>query len=257
MVEKANIRKEDYTILDHTRGARPLYQQIIDEMLEGINQSKWIEGSKFPTEEEFCEYYKVSRITVRHAINELVREGFLTRKRGKGTIVKSRIIDNYNKAIGLEERMKELGVDTFNTNIEIKKIVPPIRVCREFVIDENQWVYEIRRIQVVKEDGVVLAGIHNYLNPKLDISLNPKDYSVSLYKYLKEKKGIIVSSAKETIEAIKSNKRINDFLGVEIDVVLKKTRTSYDQNNDIVEFTYSYYPSTAYKYTVEFSLNGK
>lgn len=241
-------------ILDSSKGARPLYQQIIDEILEGINQGKWVEDSKFPTEEELCKYYDVSRITIRNAITELVREGYLIRRRGKGTVVKNKIIDNFNKTIGLEERMKELGVDTFNTNIKIAKVIPPKIVCNEFGIDEIQWVFEIKRLQVVKEDGVVLAGLHNYLNPELDISLNPEEYTDSLYKYLKEKKGTIVSSAKETIEAIKSNKQINDFLGVETDVLLKKTRTSYDQNGKIVEFTYSYYPSTVYKYTVEFSL---
>ncbi len=113
----------------------------------------------------------------------------------------------------------------------------------------------MKRLQVVKEDGVILAGLHNYLNPKLDISLDPNEYTDSFYKYLKEKKGIIVSSVKEIIEAVKSDKQINEFLGIETDVILKKTRTTFDQNGRIVEFTYSYYPSTVYKYTVEFSLN--
>lgn len=65
----------------------PLYQQVMDDVLAKIESGEYESGSKIPSEGELSEQYSVSRITVRRAIEELSRDGYLTKKQGKGTFV--------------------------------------------------------------------------------------------------------------------------------------------------------------------------
>lgn len=65
----------------------PLYRQLKDKILSDISSGKLAEGEKIPTEIELSELYNISRITVRNAVKELVAEGYLVKKQGKGTFV--------------------------------------------------------------------------------------------------------------------------------------------------------------------------
>lgn len=64
-----------------------LYVQIYSILKEKIENGEWPAGTQIPTEDELCKTYDVSKVTVREAIQELVREGYLKRQQGKGTFV--------------------------------------------------------------------------------------------------------------------------------------------------------------------------
>ncbi|MFZ6774400.1 GntR family transcriptional regulator [Undibacterium sp. SXout7W] len=64
-----------------------LYEQIASQLRQEIHSNRYEPSGKLPSEAELCEYYGVSRITVRLAIGKLVEEGSVERKQGKGTYV--------------------------------------------------------------------------------------------------------------------------------------------------------------------------
>jgi DNA-binding GntR family transcriptional regulator len=64
-----------------------LYVQIYSIIREKVESGEWPEGTQIPTEDDLCRTYDVSKVTVREAIQELVREGYLRRQQGKGTFV--------------------------------------------------------------------------------------------------------------------------------------------------------------------------
>ena len=67
--------------------AVPLYYQLKEIIKQQIEEKIFPIGSAIPTEQELQEKYKVSRSTVRQAISELVNEGYLIKKQGRGTFV--------------------------------------------------------------------------------------------------------------------------------------------------------------------------
>ena len=69
------------------KAAIPLYQQVIDIIKNEINSGAYKAGARIPNEFELAERYKVGRVTVRRAIEELVQQGYLTKRQGKGTFV--------------------------------------------------------------------------------------------------------------------------------------------------------------------------
>ncbi len=77
-----------------TDSATPLYLQLKQILWQEILDGRWEDGQKIPTENVLVEQYQVSRVTVRKAVSELVKEGYLTRHPGKGTFVSKIIIQN-------------------------------------------------------------------------------------------------------------------------------------------------------------------
>jgi DNA-binding LacI/PurR family transcriptional regulator len=67
----------------------PLYRQVREYFLEGIHSRRWKDGELLPSENQLAETLQVSRITIRHALDELVKEGLVYRIQGKGTFLSS------------------------------------------------------------------------------------------------------------------------------------------------------------------------
>lgn len=68
------------------KAAIPLYQQVIDIIKNEINSGAYKAGERIPNEFELAESYKVGRVTVRRAIEELVQQGYLTKRQGKARL---------------------------------------------------------------------------------------------------------------------------------------------------------------------------
>ena len=69
----------------------PLHYQIENVLRERITGRKYLPHEPFGTESQFIEEFQVSRITVRTALAALVRDGLISRRRGKGTMVTGRV----------------------------------------------------------------------------------------------------------------------------------------------------------------------
>ena len=67
--------------------AVPLYQQVMDDLKGEIARGVYASGSRIPSEMELAKSYGVGRVTVRRAIEELSRAGYLSRQQGRGTFV--------------------------------------------------------------------------------------------------------------------------------------------------------------------------
>ncbi|HEY8457774.1 MAG TPA: GntR family transcriptional regulator [Actinopolymorphaceae bacterium] len=65
----------------------PLYHRIKEELRAAIRRQEYTPGSPFITQREVCERYGVSTTTAIRALNDLVAEGVLVRRRGRGTFV--------------------------------------------------------------------------------------------------------------------------------------------------------------------------
>ena len=100
-----------------------LYVQIYAIIKEKIESGEWPSDTQIPTEDELCRIYNVSKVTVREAIQELVREGCLKRQQGKGTFVsyslpnqglsmRARLTeDMYGEGVTVNKEILKMGVD--------------------------------------------------------------------------------------------------------------------------------------------------
>ena len=69
------------------QGPTPLYHQLKNILKSRILSNELKGNQRLPTEAELCMEYNVSRITVRQALSELMKDGLIYRDRGRGTFV--------------------------------------------------------------------------------------------------------------------------------------------------------------------------
>ncbi len=94
-----------------------LYVQIYSIIKGKIDNRDWPNGSQIPTEDELCKSYDVSKATVRMAITDLVRKGYLKKQQGKGTFVTASMPD---LGIAMKTRLTE---DMFGEGVKASKEV--------------------------------------------------------------------------------------------------------------------------------------
>ena len=109
----------------------PLYHQIQQLIRHRVAKNHYSPGSQIPSEHELCRELKVSRITVREALRELVREGLLLKVQGKGTFVSPDAATplppiKYTGALeDIYERVLKLDV----VDVEISRVAGARRRC--------------------------------------------------------------------------------------------------------------------------------
>lgn len=240
------------------KDAAPLYIQVKQDIKKKIENGYWKIGDKITSELELCNYYDVSRITIREAINELVWEKYLIRKRAKGTFVldyKEEISNKeyYTYIKSYTYEMNELGQDVHTYKATVKKIKADEYFAEQLNTSVGAELLELTRVRGIKKKHPVY--FKTYFEYSTDFSLDPKDYYGSFYKMLKEK-GITLTNIKEYLEAIRPDKTIQKQLNISEDApVLKRVRNANNEAMDFFEYTECYYAGENYRYYIDLSLN--
>lgn len=241
-------------ILDYSKGASPLYYQIKGILRDKIENEEYLPGDTLPTELELQNIFNVSRITVRQAINELVNEGYVSRIRGKGTVVVSnKIEENLNKIMSFTDEMKIRGLVPSTKFAKISIVKLNKTIAKYLNAKRGDEAYKIERLRYANNSPIVFFV--TYLKRELDLPIDNEKYMGSLYELLKAK-GIIPAKIKEYFEAVTADEEVCRYLDINIQTpVLKRTRISYTSNNDTLEYTICYYRADKYKYAVEIGFN--
>lgn len=182
------------------KSVKPLYSQIYDHIYDQINYRIIDVGDQLPTEMELAEKYKVGRITIRHAIGELAREGLLIRKAGKGTFVAPHKIEReLINVTSFTSRMEAIGLHANASVISQYTIDADHHIANELKIEEKSPVLYIIRLRFTNGTPVALEKTYISLGlcPGLDeIDLNNR----SLYEVLNEQYELKPSESHKTLE---------------------------------------------------------
>ncbi len=171
-----------------------LYMQLFDILKRKIDNKEWTAGMQIPTEDQLCRMFNVSRATVRNAVLELVRQGYLIRQQGKGTFVSR----NYGQeGLLMTALFKKLWVEEealFNKEIIAKTVIMPVgELSKELGIPENKhilyikarWIYE-ENTSILQESFVPFNICPQLLEEDLEtqsiIDLFEKKYSIKTTK---------------------------------------------------------------------------
>jgi GntR family transcriptional regulator len=179
--------------------SQKLYVQLFEILKERIEAGDWPIGSQIPTEEELCKTYNISKATVRLAIADLVRHGYLRRQQGKGTFVCKRVIpEGLSMITGFKELMIEAGVK-FTTQVLAQTIIMPTDdLDIKLDIPEDKHIIYIKRLRLVDEEPVLIQ--ETFIPRNVCPGLLEENLEVdSLFKLLENKYGIRITTVKDYI----------------------------------------------------------
>ena len=200
-------------------GARkqPLYDQLVDILTEKIDH-EYRAGDMIPSERELSERYGLSRTTVRLALQELERLGLVVRQHGRGTFVTDRSAKatNLMQSYSFTEQMRAMGRDPETTILEFCEMEADKNLAEHMGLRIGDRIFKLKRLRSADNMPMMVERV-----------------------------------AEEEFYASIARPTDAHLLGiVEGSPVLDLVRTTYNESNEVVEYTLSVARADQFKYKV-------
>ena len=219
----------------------PLYSQLATYIKMQIKAGVLKNDDRLISEIEFCDILKVSRSTVRGAMNRLVEDGLLVRRPGKGSfIAEKRMQRNIDYLYNFTENIHRTGAEPSSIVLKCNTIN-----AEDYVRDilnlppNNGRVFFLSRIRCADGEPILIenTSIPYYLCEGIE----KFDFSErSLYNVLRAEYGLHIYHADETIEAVLIKGETKNLLQCKSNSPgYKIRRLSYLDNEYIFEYTTS------------------
>lgn len=234
-----------------TKSPIPLHAQIEQYLRELVQKDEYKKGGQFlPKEDALSKKLGVSRNTIRQAINKLVLEGIIERKKGVGSkVINQKISTRLDNWISFTKEMRNQGIEVVNYLVKISLVEAETNVYNALGIDKNKKIWCLEKLRG-SEEAKYLYSV-SYFHPRVGIH-GKEDFSRPLYELLEMEHDVIVSVSKEKLRAIKPEQRIIQMLDLEENTpVLERERLVCDPGDRPVEYNVVYYNTDYFSYDID------
>ena len=193
----------------------PLYAQIIDQLHRDIDAGLYSQTGRLPTEGELSEQYNVSRITIRRAVDELVRQGLVQKKQGKGTFLCApKFIRGFGSGpMSFTEMCTANGLTARAKILEAGISVPESASVREMLgMKEGEPAVRICRLRYAGDKPLVMED--NFYPMEYAYLLSIDLENDSTYRYLREVKGIELRATTMRLSIVRADAKLSKLLQV-------------------------------------------
>jgi len=231
--------------------AMPKYHQLANILRQQIDNGDFQSHDAIPSERLLEQHYKLSRPTIRQAIDLLGRQGYLYRVHGKGTFVSPpKLQKGMLELTSFSEDMRNRGLEPGQKILEFGYVKPNDKVKRQLEItDDKKQVLQIKRLRYGDGEPMGLQDSFLTLDNSQVITREEIEERGSIYVILQEKFGIYPTEADETLEVTLATSEEAELLKVaEGSPLLLNERTLWSQDRKAIEFVRILYRGDRYKY---------
>ncbi|KII77126.1 GntR family transcriptional regulator [Vibrio renipiscarius] len=190
-----------------------LYKKVMLELKSRIDSEEFAIGDTLSTEKELMAYYAVSRITIRKAIEELVKLGLVEKRQGAGsTVIGKTMIGSMLNLKSTSEYLIDTGAKIEYKICEFTLMDADDELAEILEITPGEKVYFIRRFKLI--NGAASVYEDSYMPMSLYPKMNVMSMEGSKYHYLEKELGFVIDGAFQDFEAIIPDKHMCDILGV-------------------------------------------
>lgn len=219
-----------------------LYDQIKDDLLSKIKDGTYPEGQTIPSELELAEIYGVSRPTIRQALQILVSDGYLEKRRRRGTVVtKPKVSQSFTMSISSFEDAMRLAGRLPKTNVLVfKRERASGEVEKQLELAHGQEVFKLVRLRYA--DDLPNVFVESYIPCALYPGLDSFDFNESSLYAAMDACGNPVMTARRRLEVIKADGAAAALLDVEAgDPLLLFHTVARDAQGTAVEYSVATY----------------
>ncbi|MFT3701825.1 MAG: GntR family transcriptional regulator [Agriterribacter sp.] len=235
--------------IDHKNHV-PLHIQAEQLLRKIIQHPQYAKGKLLPNEVELAKQLAISRTTLRLAINKLVYEGLLVRKKGVGTKVSNSVVSSKSvNWLSFSQEMAARKIPIKNFDFKLSWVTPDEAVANFFEIKTNKKILKMERLRGRPEGPFVYFV--SYFHPRIGLT-GKEDFQRPLYEILEKDYMVIATLSKEEITAKAADKSIAAKLELDLgSPVLMRKRFVFDQGERPIEYNLGYYRADSFVYTVE------
>jgi GntR family transcriptional regulator len=229
------------------RDSSPLYMQLARKLGQAVREGRYQANQALPSERLLSDLLEVSRVTARKAIDQLVEQGLIVRRRGSGNYITPRIELPLSRLSSFSEDLQNRGYQP--SSRWLTRAITPASAAEQLNLGlaPNTQVARLERLRLA--DAVVMI----YEVSVLPHSVLPRPELIegSLYEHL-------TSVGREPVRALQHIRAVNapahlaEKMGVAVgQALLFITRIGYTAENQAVELTHSYCHSDYYDFVAE------
>jgi GntR family transcriptional regulator len=214
-------------------------------------------GDAIPSERVLSIDLGVSRLTLRAALDDLVREGHLTRRRGAGTFVAEPKVAKGMTISSFSDDMRRRGLTPGSRTLVFQTVPAGARLGRILHVSPSEPVLAVKRLRSADAEPMALELLH--VPEALFPGLTARDLEESsFYDMLEERYGIEIVGGTQTVEPTVTNDEESAALGVPLhSPALLFERVTRSSSGEIVEFTSSIYRGDRYRLVSELGVGGR
>lgn len=193
----------------------PAYMAVHDLIKKRIEDGTYPVLELLPTEPELEKIYKVSRTTIRSAMELLKEEGFVEIKQGRGTMaLDRRTIQDLNKVTSVTESLRRRGYDVRTKSMYIDLMPVSEKLGKELDLPGDDSITRVQRIQLIDEKPIAI--MRNYIPTTLVPGLIQfTNKFTGLYQFLEEHYNLEIDSAHDKIFAKSTDFAESEMLNVQ------------------------------------------
>jgi GntR family transcriptional regulator len=228
----------------------PRYLQIADAIRRDLRG----EGERIPSEHRLCAKFKVSRPTIRQALDVLVQEGRLYRHAGRGTFSTAEAGSGSNlRVIGSIADMIALGDETWFKLVSRDVAPAAANIAQALRLPPSSSAYRV--VGVRHADTGPFAHVTAWLPTSVGVALSDEDVSnTSLLGVIERHLGVPLKFMEQSVEAVLAPRQIAELLNLRPRTpLLFFERTYFAAGGEPVEHVFTYQASRRYPYRVVLS----
>jgi len=210
-------------------------------------------GQAIPSERQLSADLGFSRLTVRAALDELVREGYLIRRRGAGTFVSEPKIAQELTMTSFTDDIRRRGMSPGSKTLELRVAPAGARLGRLLHVSPSEPVVVAKRLRLADREPMAIEELH--VRESLVPGLSARDLErSSFYELLRDRYGISVVGGLQAIEPTVTNEEESDALAVPLhSPAFLFERVTRAEDGSVVEYVRSIYRGDRYRLVTELS----
>ena len=216
-----------------------------DQVLDLVEQLDV--GEAIPSERQLSAELGVSRLTVRAALDDLAREGYLVRRRGAGTFVSEPKIAQELTMTSFTDDMRQRGMRPSSRTLELRVSPAGARLGRLLHVSPSEPIVVARRLRLADGESMAIETLH--VRERHVPGLTARDLEqYSFYELLRERYRIEVVGGDQTIEPTVTDEDESEALGVPLhSPAFRFERLTHSETGEAVEFVESIYRGDRYR----------
>lgn len=218
------------------------YKTVHDEILLRMQAGHYSIGTRLPTEEWLSKSFDVSRVTIRKALEMLVRAGYLTARQGSGYVVSTLSPPSSTCLVSFTDHVVNEGRVPGARLVSLENPTQRIPVDVKALFDEPLVLIE--RLRTI--DKIPRMLTRTWIPVRLAPNMCADDFpetgqGQSILRVMRQTFGIQWTSACESLDCIFAEGQIGKQLGIDSNTpVLSQACTAIDDSGNPVFFDQVY-----------------